>query len=69
MFFADKHPNFESTYCALMPVLHSVLINRFLIVKALVGTFNKEKALVGAFSGHCEIFAGLHWQLYSYLAW
>ena len=20
-----------------------------------VGTFNKEKALVGAFSGHCEI--------------
>ena len=23
-------------------------------IKALVGSFNKEKALVGAFSGHCE---------------
>ena len=25
-------------------------LNRFLIVKALVGAFNKEKALVGSFS-------------------
>ena len=30
-------------------------LNRFLIVRALVGTFNKEKALVRAFSGHCDI--------------
>ena len=29
-------------------------LNRFLIVKALVGAYNKEKALVGAFSGYCE---------------
>ena len=27
-------------------------LNRFLIVKALVDTFDKEKALEGAFSGH-----------------
>ena len=32
-----------------MTVYHSLLI-----VKVLVGAFNKEKALVGAFSGHCE---------------
>ena len=31
------------------PIQHSVLN-----VKALLGTFNIEKALVGAFSGHCE---------------
>ena len=31
-------------------------LSRFLIVKkALVCTFNKENALVGAFFGHCEI--------------
>ena len=31
-----------------MPVLHSVLVlNRFSIVKALIGAFNKDKALVG----------------------
>ena len=30
----------------------------FLNVKALVDAFNKEKALVGAFSGHCENFEG-----------
>ena len=36
-------PNFTCTYCGgLMPVLHSV--------KALLGTFNQEKALVGFFS-------------------
>ena len=33
--------------------------NRFLIVKALVGTFNKEKALVGASSGHFETFQSI----------
>ena len=38
---------FTSTYSRLMPLQlqHSVLN-----VKALVGTFNQEKALVGAFS-------------------
>ena len=28
-------------------------------LKALVGSFNKENALVGAFSGHCEILADI----------
>ena len=28
--------------------------NRFSIVKVLVGAFYKEKALLGAFSGHCR---------------
>ena len=32
------------------PVQHSVLINSVLNVKVLVGTFNLEEALVGAFS-------------------
>ena len=27
-------------------------------MKVLVGTFNKEKVLVGAFSGHCEFREG-----------
>ena len=39
-------------------MLNRCLNSRFLIVKALVGTFNKEKALVGAFSGtvkFCEV--------------
>ena len=36
-----------STYCVYG-------LNRFLMVKARVGTFNKEKALARAFSGHCE---------------
>ena len=31
--------------------------NSVLNVKALAGTFNKEKALVWVFSGHCENFA------------
>ena len=29
-------------------------LNRFLIVKWLVHTFNKKKALEGAFSGHSD---------------
>ena len=29
-------------------------LNRFSIVKVLVGPFYKEKALLGAFSGHCR---------------
>ena len=33
-----------------MPIEHSVLIVYFLNVKALVGVFNQEEALVGAFS-------------------
>ena len=39
------HPNITTTYCGLMPAYHSVLN-----VKALVGTFNRKKVLVGAFS-------------------
>ena len=50
-----RQPNFTSTYRG---VKHSVLIvnacvlivNSVLNVKALVGTFNQEKVLVGAFS-------------------
>ena len=41
----EQRPNFTSTYRGLTPVQHSVLN-----VKAIVGTFNQEKALVGAFS-------------------
>ena len=33
-----------------MPVQHSVFINSVFNVKALVGAFNQEKAIVGAFS-------------------
>ena len=32
------------------PIKHSVCLNSILNVKAQVGTFNQEKALVGAFS-------------------
>ena len=53
------HPNITTTYCGLMPAYHSVLN-----VKALVGTFNQEKALVGAFSvivkTNCETDGALH---------
>ena len=37
-----------------MPIWNSVL-NRFLIVKELVGAFNKEKVQVGAFDGYFDI--------------
>ena len=40
-----RRPNFTSTYRELMPIWHCVLN-----VKALVGDFNQEKALLGAFS-------------------
>ena len=54
MIVVDKRPNLlclnaHLVYCP----------NRFFNVKALVCTFGKEKALVGAFSGHCKIFANL----------
>ena len=42
----------------LAPVQHSVLI-----VKALEGAFLKDKALVGAFSRHCENFGKVRCQL------
>ena len=42
MVFVDKRPNCMSTY---LPCLKCV--NRFLIVKALLGAFNKEKVLLG----------------------
>ena len=37
-------------YFALVSQFHSRLLNSVLNVKALVGAFNQEKALVGAFS-------------------
>ena len=37
----------------------SVLDNGFLIIKDLVGTFSKVKALVGFFSRHNKIFANV----------
>ena len=43
MIFADKHPKTISNLLTVSKYL------RFLNVKALVGAFNKEKALVGAF--------------------
>ena len=41
------------------PIYHNsvLIVNRFLIAKRLVGAFDKEKALVGAFSGHCSLIA------------
>ena len=42
-------PNFTSTYCGVNACLAQCL-NSVLNVKALVGAFNQEKALVGAFS-------------------
>ena len=37
------------------PTSYAPGLNGFLNVKTLVGAFNKEKASVGAFSGHCNI--------------
>ena len=34
--------------------LIGIMSYRFFIVKVLVGTFNKKKLRVGAFSRHCE---------------
>ena len=52
---------------SLTLVLHSVLIvNSVLNVKSLVGTFNQEEALVGAFSvivKLCVIFGNLRLKL------
>ena len=45
MIFPDKRPNFTSNYGILKPFMHS----------ALVGAFIKGKALLRAFSEHCEI--------------
>ena len=46
-----------------MVIFFKASLNRFLIVIVLVGAFNKEKALVGAFSSHgaklCEVEASL----------
>ena len=52
-----QQPNFTSTYSGLSD-------NSVLNVKALVGAFNQEKALVGSFSD-CEtsIFANLRLKL------
>ena len=50
-----------STYCGLTPIYHSVLN-----VKALVGAFNQEKALVGALSVIVKlhvIFSNLRFKL------
>ena len=33
---------------------HNISVFSLLNVNVLVGAINKEKALVGAFSGHCE---------------
>ena len=52
MIFADKHPK---TISHLLTVSKNL---RFLNVKALVGAFNKEKALVGAFYGTVKFREG-----------
>ena len=49
-----------STYRGLTPVQHSVLN-----VKALVGAFNQEKALVGAFSVITKLRMDLRLKLYN----
>ena len=52
--FTDKSTDFMPAYWILCLIAHLAVltINRFLIVKALVGTCNKEEA--GAFTWHCE---------------
>ena len=45
MIFAVKYPRFYFKH----------LVNRFLSMNVLEEAFNKETALVGAFSEHCEI--------------
>ena len=44
-----QHPNFMSTYGGVNAHL-ALCLSSVLNVKVLVGTFNQEKALVGAFS-------------------
>ena len=44
-----QRPNFMSTYCGVNVCLAQCL-NSVLNVKLLVGAFNQEEALVGAFS-------------------
>ena len=43
---------------SVLILLYLPCLNRFVIVKVLVGAFNKEKALVGTFP-----FAKVGWQL------
>ena len=52
-----------STYRGLMPIEHSVF-NSVLNVKALVGAFNQEKDLEGAFSMIMNLREDLRLQLY-----
>ena len=45
---------FHILYFPCLPSHARLCLIGFLIAKALLGAFNKEKALVGALSGHCE---------------
>ena len=52
-----------STYCAVNICL-ALCLDRVLNVKALVGTFNQEKALVGALSVITNLRMDLRFKLY-----
>ena len=49
LWYLSRHPNFTSSYRGVNACF-TYCLNSVLNVKALVGAFNQEKALVGAFS-------------------
>ena len=54
MIIENKHPNFPVLTMFKRPLSILYCLNRFVIVKVLVGAFNKEKALVGTFPCRSE---------------
>ena len=62
--FEGKCPNFTSTYHGVNTRLAKCL-NSVLNVKALVGAFNQEKALVGALVGAFSVIVKTDGSFYS----
>ena len=63
---AHHHPggqNCHSAFTTAFPLFHCYH-NQWAVWLSQRSGFNKEKALVGAFSGHCEIFVNFRLQLY-----
>ena len=55
MHHSHSHSIPNSSYHVQISIYRTVLLDSyFLFVKGLIGTFNKEKALVGTFFGNCE---------------
>ena len=51
-------------FCTSIPISHLLNMFRHPFSMLLVGAFNKDKALLGAFSGHSENFVKVRCQLY-----